>query len=172
MQNKPKPWTTVLTIIITAIVVGGGVYYWQTQSLTEKVAPEEMELTEPKFRSLLYEEEYYTLPFGAAEIEGYYTTVEQPLGLGDDVDTVTCSAFVVTNGPSLLLDSFEKDTYMSRHAGTPPTVVIGSEDSSWGNISSSTEENPITVLVTLNSRFEGEIIGCMSWPFDSILEIE
>ncbi len=174
-MQKTNPWTIVLTIVITAVVVGGGVYYWPTQSSTEVSSVEDVaapesegtETTESEFGSLLYEKEYYSLPFGAAEIEGYYTTVERETSLDYSTPKVTCSAFVVTDGPSLLLNALTGEMY-----GTPPTAVIGSEDSYWGNINASTKENPIKILVTVNAGFEGEVIGCMSWPFDSIIETE
>jgi len=173
-MQKTNPWTIILAAVITAVVVGGGIYYWQGQNPTEvapveieEVAAPEVEETEPEFGSLLYEKKYYSLPFGAAEVEGYYTTVERETSLDYSTPTVTCSAFVVTDGPSLLLNALKGDIY-----GTPPTAVIGSEDSYYGDISASTKENPIKILVTLNPMFEGELTGCTSWPFDSIIEIE
>ena len=46
MENKTNPWTIVLAVVITAVVVGGGVYYWQTQNST-KVLPVEKVTTQP-----------------------------------------------------------------------------------------------------------------------------
>lgn len=123
---------------------------------------------EPEFRSLLYEKSGYGLPFGAAEIEGYYTTVERPTSLDESTPKMTCSAFVVTNGPSLLIKALTTD----RFVGTPPTAVIGSKDLYLGNIKTSTKEKPIKIIVTLNPVFEGSLIECMPWPFSSIIEIE
>ena len=175
MENKTNPWAIILAVVITAVVVGGGVYYWQGQNSTEvapveKIAapePEKVETAEPEFASLLYDKENYNLPFGAAEIRGYYTTVERPTSLDDSTPDVTCSAFVVTDGPAQLLDALKGDMY-----GTPPTAVIGSANSYWGNINKSTKENHIKILVTLNPLFEGELIGCMAWPFDSFIEMK
>lgn len=143
-----QTWKTIVAVVITAVVVGIGVYYWQNQNSTE-------------FADLLYDNPGYRLPFaGAATIEGYYTTVERPTSLDPLTQDVTCSGFVVTDGPSRLLEAL------------PPTVVLGSKDSHFGNINVSTKENPIKILATLNSIFEGEVIGCMSWPFSSFIEIK
>ena len=167
-MEKTNPWSIVIAVIITAVVVGGGVYYWQTQKTTGTSPVEEVTTNaKPEFGSLLYEKQYYDLPFGAAEIEGYYTTVERATSLDDSTPNVTCSAFVVTNGPAVLLKSLTGERF-----GTPPTAVLGSKDSNWGKINASTKENPIKVLVTLNPVFEGELIGCMAWPFGSFIEIE
>lgn len=169
-MNKTNTQSIVLTVLITALIVGSGVYFWQNQPSTETTVttmPEENEPVDAEFSSLLYEKENYNLPFGAAEIEGYYTTVERPTSLDDSTPQVTCSAFVVTDGPDQLLSVLTDDFY-----GTPPTVVIGSEDSYWNGISVSTKEEPVKVLATLNPLFEGELIGCMAWPFDAIIEIE
>ncbi len=158
------------SILITAMIVGSGVYFWQNQPSTETTVspvPEENEPVDTKFESLLYEKEYDDLPFGAAEVEGYYTTVKRATSLDNSTPQDTCSAFVVTDGPDQLLNALDGDFY-----GNPPTVVIGSEDSHWGAINDSTKENPIKILATLNPLFEGELIGCMAWPFDSIIEIE
>jgi len=38
MKGKTNPWSIILTIVITAVVVGGGVYYWQTKN-SSKVLP-------------------------------------------------------------------------------------------------------------------------------------
>ncbi|OGY43244.1 MAG: hypothetical protein A2820_01210 [Candidatus Buchananbacteria bacterium RIFCSPHIGHO2_01_FULL_40_35] len=46
MENKTNPWTIVLAVLITAVVVGGGVYYWQTQNST-KVLPVEKVTSQP-----------------------------------------------------------------------------------------------------------------------------
>lgn len=174
MNNKTSPWPIVLSVLITALVVGGGMYYWQTLDSTE-VTPIDEETTEPEveeeevepeFGSLLYEKENYSLPFGSAEVEGYYTTVEKATSLDNSTPTVTCSAFVVTDGPSLLLDALTAERF-----GTPPTVVIGSEDSVWRDINTSTKENPVKIFVTMNPTFEGALIGCMPWPFTSIIEL-
>lgn len=152
-------WKTIIAVVITAVVVGSGVYYWQNQ----KSAPSESEFTD-----LLYDNPGYRLPFaGAAIIEGYYATVERPTSLDGSTPDITCSGFVVTDGPARLLEALKTDKAMY---GTPPTVVLGSKDSHWGNINASTKENPIKILVTLNSMFEGEVIGCMSWPFSSFVE--
>ena len=167
MKYKTNPWVIVLAVVITTIIVGGGVYYWQTQDSTKTLTVEKEQPAEPEFVDLLYEKSEYRLPFGAAEIEGYYTTVERETSLDDSTPDVTCSAFVVTDGPSLLLEALKGDMF-----GTPPTVVIGSGDSYFGNINTNTKENPTRILVTLNPTFEGEIIGCMSWPFSSFVEIE
>lgn len=149
-------WKTIIAVVITAVVVGGGVYYSST--------------AEPEFRDLLYPNPGYRLPFiGSATIEGYYTTVERSTSLDDSTPDVICSAFVVTDGSSRLIEALRADKVMY---DTPPTVVLGSKDSHWGNINTSTKENPIKILVTLNSIFEGEVIGCMPWPFNSFVEIE
>ena len=138
----------------------------QNDSL-QAMLDENNEVTEPEFDSILFEKEYYNLPFGAAEIEVYYTTVEKLTSFDNSTPPETCSALVVTDGPELLMDALSDDRF-----GTSPTIVIGSGDSDWGGISDSTESNPIKVLVTMNSLFEGGVIGCMSWVFDSVIEIE
>ena len=96
MNYKTNPWTIVLSIVITTIIVGSGIYYWQKSTeAAPNLEENSTKPTEEKFRSLLYERGNYNLPFGAAEVEGYYTTVERPTELGDDpVPTVNCSAFV------------------------------------------------------------------------------
>lgn len=140
----------------------------QEEAAIDETNPQEETEDEPQFGDLLHEKTGHKLPFGAAEIEGYFTTVKRGTSLDGSTPTVTCSAFVVTDGPDLLMEALEGDVY-----GTPPIAVIGSEDSSFGEtIESSTEENPVKVLVTLNSTFEGEHIGCMRWPFSSIIEVE
>ncbi|MCR4314311.1 MAG: hypothetical protein NUV84_03630 [Candidatus Uhrbacteria bacterium] len=126
------------------------------------------EPVEDEFASFLSKREHYDLPFGAAEIEGYLTTVERDTSLDRSTPTVTCAAFVVTDGPEILMNALEGKLY-----GTPPTAVIGSENFGFGKaMNNSAKENPVRVLVTLNPVFEGELIGCMSWPFSSIIEIE
>lgn len=165
-QGKSNVGAIVLAIIVTAVVVGGGIYYWQTQEPAQTSTVKDVAVdAKSKFGSLLYEKKGYNLPFGAAEIEGYYTTVARATSLDNSTPDVTCSAFVVTDGPSLLLNSLKGARF-----GTPPTAVIGSKDSNWVNINKSTKDNPIKLLVTLNPVFEGELIGCMSWPFASITE--
>ncbi|NCO04883.1 MAG: hypothetical protein GW939_01905 [Candidatus Magasanikbacteria bacterium] len=46
MEYKTNPWTVVLAVLITTVIVGGGVYYWQTQNST-KVLPVEEITTQP-----------------------------------------------------------------------------------------------------------------------------
>jgi hypothetical protein len=156
-MRKTNLWVFILTAVITAVVAGSGVYYWQTKDSS----------TKPEFGSLLLQKKFYTLPFGAAEIEGYYTTAERATSLDGSTPKVTCSAFVVTGGPSDLLNSLKGETF-----GIPPTTVLGSKDSNWGDINKSTKDNPIKLLITMNPVFEGELIGCMPWPFSSFTEIE
>jgi len=122
---------------------------------------------EPKFASLLEKESYYSLPFGAAEVEAYYTKVEKATTLDDSGPMVTCSALVVVDGPKMLMNSLEEARF-----GTPPTIVIGSEDSHWTGVNESTKENPAKLLVTLGSMFEGEAVGCIPVVFDTFTVIE
>jgi hypothetical protein len=42
MENKTNLWTIVLTGVVTAVVVGGGIYYWQTQNSTEVLPAKEV----------------------------------------------------------------------------------------------------------------------------------
>ena len=172
-MQKLCPWPIIVAIVLTAVVVGGGVYYWQNQNVAPvstvketKTVVQEEKAAEPEFKSLLFEKQGYTLPFGAAEIEGYYTTKERPTSLDGSTPDVTCSAFVITDGPSQLLDALKGDMY-----GVPPTAVLGSKDSNWGAINQSTKENPIKIFVSLNPTFEGEVMECMPWPFESFIEI-
>jgi hypothetical protein len=133
-----------------------------TNSLADEPATEE-----PEYASLLEKKQYYSLPFGAAEVEAYYTKIEKATTLDDSGPTVTCSALVVADGPKMLMDSLKEARF-----GTPPTVVIGSEDSNWTGVNESTKANPVKLLVTLGSMFEGEAVGCMSVVFDSFTTIE
>lgn len=120
-----------------------------------------------EFASLLYDKTNYSLPFGSAEIEAYYTTVEKPTSLDNSTPMVTCSALVIVDGPDKLMDALTEDMF-----GAPPTVVIGSGTSSWNDIDDSTEEKPIKIFVTLDPTFEGELIGCMKWPFNTFVAVE
>src|SRR3990167_4781378 len=47
MENKTNPWTIVLSVVITAVVVGGGVYYWQTQNFTTVLPVEKETVSQP-----------------------------------------------------------------------------------------------------------------------------
>src|SRR3989338_8928984 len=109
MENKTNPWTIVLAVVITAVVVGGGVYYWQTQKSTEVLSEDvtSTKTAKPEFGSLLTEKKNNNLPFGTAEIEGYYTNVQRATSLDNSTPDVTCSAFVITDGPSLLLNALK-----------------------------------------------------------------
>jgi len=134
----------------------------------QEIAEETTEKSEKDFADLLFQKENYLLPFGAAEIEGYFTTVEQETSLDYSTPRVACSAFIVTNGPDLLLKALEDEFY----EGLRP-VVLGPAESDYSDrITNSTKENPVRVIATLNPLFEGEHISCMSWPFSSIIEIE
>lgn len=37
MEYKTNPWTIILTALLTAAIIGGGVYYWQNQKTSEKI---------------------------------------------------------------------------------------------------------------------------------------
>ncbi len=168
MPKKTNTGSLLLTALVTALVVGGGFYAWENQAPTgmEVESPrEEEEAVAPEFGALLYEKENYDLPFGAAEIEGYYTSVERETSLDASTPRVTCSAFVVTDGPDMLMEALGAEMFQN-------PIVIGSEDFFWETLDASTEESPVKVLVTINPVFEGELIGCMSFPFSSIIEIE
>lgn len=133
-----------------------------TNNLPDKITTEEQKLA-----SLLVKQPNYSLPFGAAEIEAYYTTVEAETTLNGSGPTVTCSALVVVDGPKMLMDALTDTKF-----GAPPTIIIGSENSSWTGVNESTKENPVKLLVTLGSSFEGESIGCMSVVFDTFTQIK
>lgn len=162
MQSKTNIWSVLVAIIITAIVVSSGAYYWLGQSSKDAVS---VNSSESEFASLLHNKEFYDLPFGSAEVEGYYSTAMRPTSLDGSTPEEECSAFVITDGPEELLGALKKNL-----AETYPRFVIGSVNSNWGKINQSTEENPIKVFITLNTDFEGELIGCMAWPFDLIVE--
>lgn len=111
----------------------------------------------------------YDLPFGSAEVMGYYTTVERSPSIDDSEPKVTCSAFVVTDGPEMLLEALKANKFV----GDSMTVVIGEkEDPAWGNLVESTEDEQVKASVTLNPEFEGEVVGCMTWPLESITVVE
>lgn len=40
MEYKANPWAIILTFLLTAAIVGGGVYYWQNQKATEENTPQ------------------------------------------------------------------------------------------------------------------------------------
>jgi hypothetical protein len=121
-----------------------------------------------EFESLLFEKDGWYLPFGAAEIEGYYTTVGRATSLDGSTPAVTCSAFQVTDGPKILLDKLEEGRY-----GASLTAVLGEEEMYLSNsLKQSTAENPIRLVVTLNPVHEGELIGCMAWPFSEVIELD
>lgn len=122
---------------------------------------------EETYANLLEKNELYRLPVGAAEISAYYTTVEEGTTLDDSGPTVTCSALVVVDGPEILMEALSEERY-----GMPPTVVIGSGDSNWAGINDSSKSNPAKLLVTLNSMFEGDHVGCMSTTFNSFVVVE
>ena len=122
---------------------------------------------EPEFASLLVKKPYYTIPFGAAEVEAYYTQVENATSLDGSSPSVTCSALVVVDGPEALMKSLDEARF-----GNPPTVIIGSDISNWTGINNSTKNNPAKLLVTLGTMFEGEAVGCMSVVFDTFTAIE
>ncbi|MBT3864901.1 hypothetical protein HOF67_02640 [Candidatus Peregrinibacteria bacterium] len=72
MENKTSPWVVIFTIILTAAVVGGGMYFWQNQSVDEvEVETEQEALTE--VNELKYENQTYgfaiTFPNEWAEVE-------------------------------------------------------------------------------------------------------
>lgn len=174
-----KHATLIIFVLIGIIVssVSLGLQLTWKQSLVEDAAADTEELSnesptlpapeEPEFTGLLEKKSYYSLPFGAAEIEAYYTKVEKATTLDDSGPTVTCSALVIVDGPKMLMDSLKETKF-----GTPPTVIIGSEDSNWTGINESTKSNPVKLLVTLGSMFEGEAVGCMSVVFDTLTVIE
>ena len=183
-MQKTNPYVILLTIVLTAIVAGGGVYLWQTQQTAKELpplteigapleglkgftAPEEVPTPESESTSLLIQKSNYPLPFGAAKIEGYYTTVERATSLDDSTPKAVCSAFVLTDAPSMLMDALTANRF-----GTPPTVVIGEKGAVPRTIQNSTKENPIEVIATLNPEFEGERVGCMPWPFQSIITLD
>ncbi len=123
---------------------------------------------EPEFASLLEKKPQYPLPFGAAEIEAYYTKIERGTTLDESGPKVTCSALVVVDGPELLMKSLAD----SKFFGTPLTVVVGSGDSVWTGVNDSTKENPVKLLVTVGSAFEGEAVGCTSVTFNTFIPVE
>lgn len=141
------------------------------EGLQNKITEDASKTTEDQnqtdFSNLLLKKENYSLPFGAAEIEAYYTTVEKPTSLDGSTPKKTCAALVITDGPETLMNSLTVEQF-----GNPPTIVLGSVDSVWNGISESTKNSPVKILVTMNPTFEGELIGCMSWPFNSWTVIE
>ncbi len=184
-------YTRVFITIIGILLIGGIVYLIgeigtlsnQVDSLSQaeqvntpaEVVPhktlDEQPAVEPEhvaeFGSLLMSHDNYSIPFGAAEIEGYHTTVERFETLDGSGDAVSCSAFVVTGGPDILMEALTSENRF----GTPPTLVLGSEPSYYGAISDSTQEAPVRALITTNTTFEGEVIGCMRWPLSTITAI-
>ncbi len=146
----------------------GGLIIGSIWLITTTNAPKENTNKEPeKYTDLLEETSNNHLPSGAAEISAFYTTVEKETSLDGSEPPVTCSALVVLDGPKMLMDALTEERYSN-----PPTVVIGSADSSWTGINTSTKNNPVKLLVTTNSMFEGEAIGCMSATFNSFVVVE
>lgn len=148
--------------VLGGLIIGSIWLIATTKAPKENTSPE----TE-KYINLLEKNDLYSLPVGAAEISAYYTTVEKETTLDGSEPPVTCSALVVLDGPEILMDALTEKRY-----GNPPTVVIGSADSSWTGINTSTKNNPVKLLVTTNSMFEGEAIGCMSTTFKSFVVVE
>lgn len=120
-----------------------------------------------KYASLLEQKPNFSLPFGAAEVQAYYTKIERPTTLDNSEPAITCSALVIVDGPELLLKSLN-----GGKIGTPTTVVIGSADSYWTGVNESTQSTPVKLLVSLDPTFEGEPIGCMSVVFNSFTIVE
>lgn len=48
MEYKTSTWTIVLTILLTAVIVGGGVYYWQNQEIVNGFTPKDETSDEQK----------------------------------------------------------------------------------------------------------------------------
>jgi hypothetical protein len=148
--------------------VFGGLVIGSLWLITTANAPKESANKEPeKYRDLLEEAGSNHLPSGAAEISAYYTTIEKETSLDGSEPNVTCSALVVLDGPKMLMDALTEEKY-----NNPPTVVIGSANSSWTGINTSTKNNPVKLLVTTNSMFEGDTTGCMSATFSSFIAVE
>lgn len=57
MTNQTKYWSIALVVIIAVALIGGGVYFWQTQSSTEVSRASGVTTTEPESGSLLYEKQ-------------------------------------------------------------------------------------------------------------------
>ena len=164
-QNQRSFLTIGLTAIVTALATGSFLLVFG-RGLNQ--TPEVQNPSIPPFtpRSLLVEKEGYSIPFGAAEIEGYYTQLSRGTSLDQSTPNVDCSGFVITKGPEQLLRTLPNQQF-----GTPPAVVLGPADMYLGAIRASSKVNPIRVIATLSPTFEGELIGCMPWPFVSLTEI-
>jgi len=136
------------------------------------------EVTEPvedatELRSILSERAYYTLPFGAAEVVGYLTTIDRPTSLDDSTEDVSCAAFVVTEAPDLLMDALLNTPSVKTINGYPTAIVSEADYApALSALEGSTMTNQVKVLAVTNSLFEGELIGCMSWPFSQIIGLE
>ncbi len=123
-----------------------------------------------EFESLLFEKSYYDLPFGAAEVEGYYTTVGRATSLDGSTPEMTCAAFIVTDGPDLLIDALDENMDMF---GKSRVVVLGDIGQYPGaDFLQSTEQDPARIVVTLNPIFEGSLVNCMPWPFNEVIELD
>lgn len=145
------PW--LVGGLVGVLIGAGGLYLWQSNM---------------GFGSFLVENEMSFWPSGAAEVEGYITTVERSTTLDDSGESEVCSALVITGGPKKLIAAMESQPAMFGNAST----VVAGEMQSLSYLPQGSKENPERYLVTLNPIFEGEAVGCMSIWFNSVQAVE
>ncbi len=145
------PW--LIGGLVGLLIGAGGLYLWQSNM---------------GFGSLLVENEMSFWPSGAAEVEGYITTVERSTTFDNSGESEVCSALVITDGPKELIAAMESQPAMF---GSVPTVVMG-QAQSLSYLPQGSKEDPESYLVTLNPIFEGEAVGCMSIWFNSVQAVE
>ncbi len=164
-----KKQFSIKDLLIGAVLGGlitGSIVLLVTANAPQGEVSKETEKAE-EYADLLQKNDRYALPVGAAEISAYYTTIEKETTLDRSEPVVTCSALAIVDGPEILMEALKNEKY-----GTPPKIVIGPENANWGKINDSSEKNPIKLLVTLDSAFEGEAIGCMPTVLSDFTVVE
>ncbi len=99
MEYKTNPWTIVLTIVITAVIIGGGVYWWQTQNSAEVTPVEEVEISQPTTE---------TLPTTQPTVSSNRPVIAYPAD-GSIVDGVTIKGTAEANSEIWAYVNYPKD---------------------------------------------------------------
>ena len=101
---------------------------------------------------------------GVAEVEGYYFTVQMPTTLDGSGPTITCDAFIVTDGPDWVLDAYSSETAIHFDR---TFIIEGQSGRAWftnEDIMDSTEDNPTRAIFRIGTAVEGDLVGC----FDTV----
>jgi hypothetical protein len=175
-MSQSNTCSILLAVLITTIVVGAGTYLLTNKTSIDS-QPSGVSSTDTpvsgenssELSSLLIQRNYYNLPFGATEIEGYYTEVLRETTYDGSAPAVSCAGFVITRGPEMLMNALLSSQDMF---GNPPIATFAANLPLDNSIKASTSENPVKVLAIMNPTFEGGMVGCMTWPIEAIYPLQ